>query len=639
MLGKLVENLVTTNNEAADDVLIEALKRGSDPEKALSLDALLRRKTTHGLAGVIEQMGSLPPGLQERVAGNVRMMHTAIRECIRSGKRDAATSAIKLIADGRQGKLTYLLTEAIHGSDESVARAGSEGLVSLARWVSKETRRLGCEDWTGQEEKKKAIYQHLMDERPEIEHAVARVIEVNRGRFSSELVKAALLLADSPNSLTFAILNIPKHGGQPTMIRRLQQPPDSEWVEAFLLAASHASVRSTFGMVFGHITEAGTLDALLARTHWLKDLHLQNCMKQVGRGVWHGGDLELERDFSRRDSRDVARACEWIAVSGLHDVVQDQKIIKGLKQIGDDFSSRLKVLRIAMTRKAGAAVDLLRAMLTDADERIARMAAREISRRKPPEHENILMQALGAGVSDSVRQVIGRSVGKAGFDLFWEKWDRLDKASRRTAGRAMLKLMPNGLSMLERRLRSGAIEQRLKAVSIAQELEAADALFPTLLRLCVDGNSMIRSKAVLLLGHVRESAPDSVLDRALSDEDSRVRANAIEVIEIRGRLDYIALLAQRSRSENNRERGNAIRALCRLNAGNSVQLVQGMLRDERPEHRISAMWAIRQVGLWSLLNDVGKLAREDSNMRVRRYAMNVLRSVAEELAEKKNKVG
>lgn len=639
MLGKLVDNLVKTNNQAADDVLLGALRLGSDPEKALALDALIKRKTTHGLAGVIELMWGLPQALTERAAGNVRLMHSALRECVRSGRREAATGAIRLIAEGRQGKLTYLLTEAIHGSDEMVARAGAEGLVSLAKWVSRESRRLGLEDWSGQEEKRKAIYQQLMDERPEIEQAVARVIEVNRGRFGSELVKAALLLADSPNSQTFAILNIPKHGGQPSMIRRLQQPPESEWVEAFLLAASHASVRSTFGTVFGHIAEPATLDAILSRTHWLKDLHLQNCMKQASRGVWHGGDMELERDLSRRDSRDAARVCEWIAASGLHDVVQDQKLIKAYKLIGDDFAARLRVLKIAMTRKAGAAVDLLKALVMDHDERISRMAAREIARRKPPEHENILMQALGLGVGDSVRQVIGRSVGKAGFDLFWEKWDRMDRLNRKTAGRAMLKLMPNGLSMLERRLRTGSVDQRLKAVTIAQELEAADALFPTLLRLCADANSNIRSKAVLLLGSVKEAAPDIVIDRALADEDPRVRANAIEVLEIRKRVDYIELLAQRARADHNRERANAVRALCRLNSASAGDLVGKMLQDNRPEHRISAMWTIRQVGLWNLLNEVGRLAREDVNMRVRRYAMSVLRGVVEEMAGKKSKVG
>ncbi len=58
------------------------------------------------------------------------------------------------------------------------------------------------------------------------------------------------------------------------------------------------------------------------------------------------------------------------------------------------------------------------------------------------------------------------------------------------------------------------------------------------------------------------------------------------------------------------------------------QLIQ-MLRDSRPEHRISALWTLRQIGWWQMLNEVGRLAKEDGNQKVRRYALGVLKGVAE----------
>jgi hypothetical protein len=60
-----------------------------------------------------------------------------------------------------------------------------------------------------------------------------------------------------------------------------------------------------------------------------------------------------------------------------------------------------------------------------------------------------------------------------------------------------------------------------------------------------------------------------------------------------------------------------------------------MLQDERGEHRISAMWALRQIGVWQLLNEVGRMARGDSNLRVRRYAMTMLRGIAEAAQQQK----
>ena len=74
---------------------------------------------------------------------------------------------------------------------------------------------------------------------------------------------------------------------------------------------------------------------------------------------------------------------------------------------------------------------------------------------------------------------------------------------------------------------------------------------------------------------------------------------------------------------------NAIKALHKMKVRQATQALHAMLQDARPEHRISAMWALRQIGWWQLLNEVGRIAKEDQNLRVRRYALAVLRTVAE----------
>src|SRR5215813_10443580 len=118
MLGELVQSLVQSRNEAADDVLLEALVVGNEAEKALALDALLRRKTLRGLSGVVSQYGQLPAAAQLTVLQNVGQFHHALRECGRSRDPQVCLAAMKLIALGRQGKLTYVLSEGLHGVDE-----------------------------------------------------------------------------------------------------------------------------------------------------------------------------------------------------------------------------------------------------------------------------------------------------------------------------------------------------------------------------------------------------------------------------------------------------------------------------------------------------------------------------------------
>ena len=92
--------------------------------------------------------------------------------------------------------------------------------------------------------------------------------------------------------------------------------------------------------------------------------------------------------------------------------------------------------------------------------------------------------------------------------------------------------------------------------------------------------------------------PNVVLEKALNDGDPRVRANAIK-------------------------------AMSRMKVATASTQLLAMLRDPRPEHKISALWTLRQIGWWRLLNEVGRLAKADDNLRVRRYALGVLKNVAE----------
>jgi HEAT repeat protein len=672
MHEQILQALVASPNEAADDLLLEGLHLGVEVEKAVMLDALMARKSIRGLSGVVEYFDKLSTRLQGHVLRHVKVLHSALRECGRSDRSELRLAAMKLISLSRQGKLAYVLSENLHEVDDTISRAAVDAMVGLARWVSQGTHLLQdsppppeffdetsgerhalLTDATAQSAAAtsatpakniaesaadlSALYRDLMEQRPEIETAIARAVDVHRGRHTTDLLRAALLLCDWPGSKTLAILQTPKHGGQSPMVRRLQQPPAAEHVEAYMLGATHGQLRLHFGTVFSHIAEAPVLDAILRKTHWLKDHHLQLCMHQVTRGVWWN-EHELLHDIERREAQDAARIGEWLAVSGMHDVMQDERLIRLAEHARNDLGARVRLLRIAIRRKRGASVTFLRHMLNDPDERLVRLAAREIVRRRPADSDNILLQLM-TNAPESVRKVISRSIGQAGFEHYWSRFDRLDRITRKAAGKAMLKLLPDAVQRLSRRLASGPIEQRLKAMQMTHELGLADQLREPLALLAAHQHPKVRSKAIGVLGAIESIPMEQLLDKVLNDPDSRVRANAIEALEARPAAQFIPLLAARAKSNHNRERANAIKALHRLKVGNvGPQLIQ-MLHDERPEHRISAMWALKQMGWWKLLQEVGSLAKDDNNMRVRRYAVGVLKGVADMVNNKQEKAG
>ena len=150
MLQRLVLALAESKNEAADDLLLEALRLGSEQEQAIALDGLMRRQSTRGLSGVIGQFDSLPEPLRLEILARIKVFHHSLRECGRSDQTDLRLAAMKLIAIGRQGKLAYVLSENLHDLDENLSKAATEAMVALARWISTETRALqksgiGCQ--------------------------------------------------------------------------------------------------------------------------------------------------------------------------------------------------------------------------------------------------------------------------------------------------------------------------------------------------------------------------------------------------------------------------------------------------------------------------------------------------------------
>ena len=660
-LDRLIASLISSKNEAADDALLEALMLGAGPERSMALEALFRRQTPHGLTGLVGIYDDLPGSLQNQVLKNIKLMHHAIREAGRSDRTNLRLSAMKLIAQGRQGKLAYVISENLHNNDETLSKAAANALVQLAQWIATETRKLQRTDIVVSDEVAKgedpesflpgalsgevhaskqvvSVYQELLEQRPEIEQAVARALDSHRGRHATELIRASLLLSDWPGSKTLAILHTAKHGGQTAMVRRMQQAPAAESVEAFLLGASHGGLRSHFGIAFSHIEEAPALDALLRRTHWLKDHALQTCMHLVTRGAWLS-ESELVRDISRRDCGDAARIGEWIAATGAQDAVQDERLDRlrshALAQDPTNFAARLRLLRIAARRRA-TAPRLLKSFLSDTDERLVRMATREIIRRRPAEYENNLLQRLSSA-PDSVRRVIGRAVGQSGFEQFWGRYDKLDKTMRKQAGKAMLKLLPDSMPRLARKLAGGPMEQRLQAMQMIQELKLAEPMVESLLAICGDPSPRLRSRAVSLLADVPALAPDLLIERLLVDADSRVRANAIEVLETKFKEAFVPMLIQRARGGSNRERANAIKIMHKLRMNVFGTSLNAMLNDQRPEHRISAMWALKQTGWWNLINEVGRMAKADPDLKVRRYALGVLKAASELIREQRLK--
>ena len=674
-LDQVIAALVRSTNGSADDVLLEAVRVGAPTEAARALGGLFQRGTAAALAGIVARYADLPTELRPLVADRVGQLDEAVRDAGRTGDADARRSAVRLIADSRQAALAGILTENLRHADPAVAVAASAALVAFAEWIAAGVRSLqageGGDDGTTEATKVPELtgvtdvmdvldedapspphpvtasptHDRLTRDRADIEQAVVKALEQQRerpagDRVMMDVVRAAVLLCDHTGSRLVAVLRGTRHAGQAMLARRVSGTPGADAVDAFLVGAGHGGQRSSFANSFARIADAPTLDGLLRRTHWLKDAMLGTCMASVSRGAWWT-DGELARDAAARHADDVARVGRWIAASGTDAGVQDDRLVVLYRRLlsadPDNVAARSELLRTTLSRPRGTSTALVTAYLADPDERLVRMAVREIHRRRPADHNAVLMTRL-ATAPGTARPVVARAVGQAAFEQFWANFDQMDAARRRAGGRGLLKLLPDVPARIVRRMATAganvAVFDRLKALQMIADLGVAQSVSGVLIRLCGDASPRVRSKAVALLREVPAASLDVLLERLLNDPDARVRANAVEVMDERttGRATvsatFVPTLVQRARTGSNRERANAIRALHRLRMADVADALNHMLADGRVEHRISGLWAVRETGLWNLAGRVGQMAKADAEPRVRQYAMGVLRAVS-----------
>ncbi len=127
MLDQVLRSLIDSQNEAADDVLLECLRLGTLQERLVVLRALLKRESVKGLTGVIEIYDELAQAASAQVITNIGVFHHALRECGRSDRIELRLAAMKLIAVGHQGKLAYVLSENLYEADDSLVHGAVEG--------------------------------------------------------------------------------------------------------------------------------------------------------------------------------------------------------------------------------------------------------------------------------------------------------------------------------------------------------------------------------------------------------------------------------------------------------------------------------------------------------------------------------
>jgi hypothetical protein len=160
-----------------------------------------------------------------------------------------------------------------------------------------------------------------------------------------------------------------------------------------------------------------------------------------------------------------------------------------------------------------------------------------------------------------------------------------------------------------------------RLIQILSEISDGTQILPWLARLLRHPDPHIRSKAVLLVGRGGRSVRWA--QKRMAEEDSRVRANAVESLWRVDTAEAHTLLEQASRDGNNRVAGNALLGLYWLGDCASLPGVQRIARSESSLFRSTAAWVMGRTGDPRFTEVLAGMLR-DPNAAVRKRAFSAL---------------
>jgi hypothetical protein len=622
--------LAALDDAAVDEALAAGTRELDGPYLRFAAEVLLERARPEGLPAVIDCYHRLPADLKARVVSSSAVISPVLRTSIRShdvqGRLNCLEIASRIggealaylfdlgLMDGspevrgvaastlRQAARRLLGEHPLLGVDPAAAPLGSDRpLASSGQVLQTETEPARLALRRGQlfeallsgaqryeSHLRREVVEACLWFEPYLGSRLWELVEQPRSRLR-RVLSDLLISSDEPQAACFLPQAMAVQAMRSYAIRALRDRRDPRWFRSVLRGAQLWHPWPRVRRAWSHIKKIGYLDAL---------------------------DDASWAELGLQESLAILIAASNIGIEKKTD------LFERLLNSGTSPSCRRQILLEACRARDWGA-GLLRAVVQQStDPAEVRMAAYGLLEANCEALAGDLVKRLCSADDTAADDLLGLVADL----VFWRLWTRFDsmQEERRVAALAGVKGFAGYLrNRLRVNLAAASASSRVRAVRMTGLLGLADALWRDMLLAAQDPAGRVRSAAVQFLGCSGRSELRQQLRAALDDEDSRVQANAIETVEKAQWPDRVQLIAPKLDSDNNRVRGNAALALVRAGDDRGAGVLTEMLGDSRDEQRITAIWAIRQIGGGAWLDRLAELAEGDPAETVRRLAQSV----------------
>ncbi|MGN6367946.1 MAG: HEAT repeat domain-containing protein [Phycisphaerae bacterium] len=613
----ILSALTASANHAVEHAIEFALPTALPHEQEQLADVLLERNRRPGWVALIRNFHALSDAVQTKIVSRPRDLFGPLAECSHEPEGPTRQNVITVVRRLADGKLVYLLAEALMDARPEVRELAGKTLLEAIR---------------------NALVQHQLepDEQAAVDRQIARALDFTIRQFRTHRQQSALLAAllyerqttgkiwnffqDTYEEITRAATTL------------LRAPADSGLGNALFLAlASPLRAAAMAG-----ITSAdGPAGESLARNSFRL---LDPALREPARAIQNLKSISAVR---KEVPWSLATWPAWLRLVEAVGLDPSKRLAiysRMLETMPADLPPatiiwKLELLRALFDIPLADAAKLICPLTADPDERVARCAARYLAHKRRPEWRNLAIAALSRSPHLSLRrmavslQPLSASRTDAGFEKAWTEYPKLPPVVQHATTRAADDKDPNFAERLRIKLSSNLpheIAQGLKMISALPDLAPYRGQIITL---CGNPDARIAAIAVRLVGRLADPRLKDLLEAAAHHNDPRVRANAIESMELLHIADRSQQVLTMLNSRHNRERANAIKAISQFDFATARECLSRMLADPNPMHRISALWVVSQIHMFEVVRQVSAIARKDPNLRVRRRAADMLQTL------------
>ena len=626
----MLRQLSASKNAAVERVIEAALVYAQGAEQLELAQVLLDRNRRAGWAALIRHFDRLDESLQQQLLSNPRDLFGPLRDTMEDADGNGRANGISIIRRTADPKLVFLLTEALADSRDAVRELAAASFLEAIRKY-----RHGDWNYDTPPRPDPAGSTVLVHESPDPHH-LRRAVDFALRQFhahrQTNAVLAALiferqqdstlwpLFADSHNDLTRAAAAI---------LRQLTDPDLAS--AAFLALASPLRAAALAGL--GAANDPAMADALAHESYRLLDPTLRAGVEGLSRTRLFAGPPRADEPtpWTPANWLDYFRLLDQLPLPPHEKLPWFLRMLDSLDIAAEQVAGRMLIVRAISALTAADTVGALVRITSDPVERVACLATRYLLRRRQSEWREHAPVVLGSP-HPSVRRLLTQAISPGQFERLWHQYQKLPPAVQLTTTRALSEKDKEFGDNLKEKLENPESTEASQGLRMLQTLPNLGTYRDQIISLCAHPDHRVVSAAVKLIGRLQDPSLRDILEAAATHSDPRVRANAVEAMDLLHVADNSKQIFALLNSRFNRERANAIRAISQFDFTTARECLIKMLADPSPAHRISALWVVGQLNLMALVRQVGSMARRDPNTRVRQRAHEMLHAVKEAAA-------